>query len=176
MFQSTHPRGVRRIIFVIVVSWTVFQSTHPRGVRHQASGDHDGQHSVSIHAPTRGATTRWLRRRCGIRRFNPRTHEGCDFPYLLLLFDALCFNPRTHEGCDMIMNFSWRTQSVSIHAPTRGATQFKPYRNTAKRFQSTHPRGVRRCPYPQEALQIYVSIHAPTRGATLQNNVSILQK
>lgn len=33
MFQSTHPRGVRRIEAGIKVSHLKFQSTHPRGVR-----------------------------------------------------------------------------------------------------------------------------------------------
>ena len=56
-----------------------FQSTHPHGVRpfwqlfHCLNTD-----IVSIHAPTRGATS-WLIR-YGLYRhcFNPRTHTGCD--------------------------------------------------------------------------------------------------
>ena len=64
-----------------MMNWTrrliMFQSTHPRGVRREWL-DVFGILYVSIHAPTRGAT------KCAgyIQRcqpcFNPRTHEGCD--------------------------------------------------------------------------------------------------
>ena len=55
---------------------------------------------VSIHAPTRGATT-------------------CSQPVLLRWSR---FNPRTHEGCDFYNSIHRGLSSVSIHAPTRGAT------------------------------------------------------
>ena len=124
-----------------------FQSTHPHGVR-----------------PIRNA------RICNQRRgFNPRTHTGCD-PFAGFRFAGeLGFNPRTHTGCDSVKPRSWPGVSVSIHAPTRGATLgkrlcgktflvscFNPRTHTGcdtaptticcKRaaFQSTHPHGVRR--------------------------------
>ena len=34
--------------------------------------------------------------------FNPRTHEGCDYPLRVLQLMFVYFNPRTHEGGDMI--------------------------------------------------------------------------
>ena len=57
--------------------------------------------------------------------------------------------------------------NVSIHAPTRGATNQTSYNYDNKKFQSTLPHGER----PQigssgNGAQI-VSIHAPTRGATV---------
>ena len=56
-----------------------------------------------------------------------------------------CFNSRTHAGCDFSkINFK-NNFTVSIHAPTRGAT-IKSLR-----------------PLPKYG----VSIHAPTRGATV---------
>jgi hypothetical protein len=55
---------------------------------------------VSIHAPTRGATTCPPRKSLYLWRFNPRTHTGCDL---------------------RIYNYQIN-QKVSIHAPTRGAT------------------------------------------------------
>ena len=59
---------------------------------------------------------------------------------------ACNFNPRTREGCD-------KGQSL------QGLFQSKP-------FQSTHPRGVRRC-RPSELYGLkWISIHAPARGAT----------
>ena len=58
---------------------------------------------VSIHAPTRGATLpKQLLIACQIS-FNPRTHEGCDALFLVLVVTSSSFNPRTHEGCDFIL-------------------------------------------------------------------------
>ena len=101
--------------------------------------------AISIHAPTRGATIKSLKKICQLRNFNPRSHEGSDgLP-----------GQRPDES-----------NVISIHAPTRGATGTHP-RNTchqnyfnprshegsdvltsAKRyrifvFQSTLPRGER---------------------------------
>ena len=55
---------------------------------------------------------------------------------------------------------------VSIHAPTRGATkQLWAYMH-GRKFQSTHPRGVRHDLVKDDEPAQQVSIHAPTRGAT----------
>ncbi len=57
-------------------------------------------------------------------------------------------------------------EKVSIHAPTRGATkQLWAYMH-GRKFQSTHPRGVRLDLSNKSDRVIKVSIHAPTRGAT----------
>ena len=120
---------------------------------------------VSIHAPTRGATCRWKNRKC-YWSFNPRTHEGCDYKIQQIISRIWSFNPRTHEGCDCKNTLCKQTQQVSIHAPTRGATQQPQMLDAELQFQSTHPRGVR--PFDLGlGLYVYnVSIHAPTRGAT----------
>ena len=101
-----------------------------------------------------------------------------------------CFNPRTHTGCDPLHKIcNAKITKVSIHAPTRGATedficarsfgqvsihaptrgathQCKDAGEDSQKFQSTHPHGVRPL-HPCKAVAIrYVSIHAPTRGAT----------
>ena len=65
-------------------------------------------------------------------------------PYWLLR----CFNPRTHTGCDQALTGQINGLTVSIHAPTRGATVIRVYT-----FGCSG-----------------VSIHAPTRGATLSDN------
>ena len=98
-FQSTHPRGVRHQLRANTKATGKFQSTHPRGVRHVLRQQEANRGSVSIHAPTRGATASpGHREQKG--GFNPRTHEGCD-----------------NETC------TWtQSSTVSIHAPTRGAT------------------------------------------------------
>ena len=76
------------------------------------------------------------------------------------------FNPRTHEGCDiMAIVYVWLLY-VSIHAPTRGATFGLTTARVGRKFQSTHPRGVRRLAAGGEVVELVVSIHAPTRGAT----------
>ena len=79
-FQSTHPHGVRHMMKRQSRSLSMFQSTHPHGVRHffvikihiKPSGFNPRTHTgcdgvpfvatslpwvVSIHAPTRGATS-----------------------------------------------------------------------------------------------------------------------
>ena len=99
-FQSTHPHGVRRNCCKVICPDCQFQSTHPHGVRHQQCYDYDRLKSVSIHAPTRGATLLLSIPLLSLVCFNPRTHTGCDSPQILLFL------------------ISW----VSIHAPTRGAT------------------------------------------------------
>ena len=103
--------------------------------------------------------------------FNPRTRVGCDRcgkPHLTRR--TPCFNPRTRVGCDVHgAGGKVAFLSVSIHAPAWGATprpltgflrhkSFNPRTlvgcdwrpcwafPSASRFQSTHPRGVRRPP------------------------------
>ena len=55
---------------------------------------------------------------------------------------------------------------VSIHAPTRGATEKQQRPFYANKFQSTHPHGVRQHVNDNRHTYDRVSIHAPTRGAT----------
>ena len=60
-------------------------------------------------------------------------------------------------------------EEVSIHAPTRGATQMLLSRwSVGFSFQSTRPRGARRSGDFHHAHKAVVSIHAPTRGATAE--------
>ena len=58
MFQSTHPRGVRRLMPVLMAPKSMFQSTHPRGVRLGRQCVPLAAVDVSIHAPAWGATFR----------------------------------------------------------------------------------------------------------------------
>ena len=82
--------------------WAKFQSTHPHGVRRP-------------YPPLcRGACS-----------FNPRTHTGCDISYFTSQYCLFGFNPRTHTGCDFIRFRISISSSVSIHAPTRGATRHR---------------------------------------------------
>ena len=95
-----------------------------RGATFTISYDENEYNAISIHAPARGATT----------------------SSLYSSSSSIYFNPRTREGCDSLGHkLTERAIEISIHAPARGATA--TYNETmipTERFQSTHPRGVRR--------------------------------
>ena len=99
--------------------------------------------------------------------FNSRAHKGRDWDVRLRRIKTRCFNSRAHKGRDMPVLNAYKVNnsfqftrpqgarpdfpeleepvlSVSIHAPTRGAT----------------------APMSAPVTPPYVSIHAPTRGAT----------
>ena len=120
---------------------------------------------VSIHAPTRGATTETASAGDQPLGFTPRAHAGRD---LFLCFfrhrsrfqstrprgarqdwrgvseEHSCFNPRAHAGRDYQSDyFNCWLSKVSIHAPTRGATQIEKTKAETRKFQSTRPRGAR---------------------------------
>ena len=126
MFQSTRPRGARRLrrpeigrVRVVSIHAPAWGAT-----RH---GARDNAHRVvSIHAPAWGATTtRWWRSPT-VLSFNPRARVGRDglFPGLRARQDAFqstrprgARHPQGREaGC---------LQAVSIHAPAWGATLFQ---------------------------------------------------
>ena len=99
--------------------------------------------------------------------FNPRSHTGSDIALHQKIYLYQCFNPRSHTGSDYAYLFICiNSISVSILAPTRGATTMRCNPLMSKAFQSSLPHGerhshiLRPCPYNG------VSILAPTRGAT----------
>ena len=128
------------------VPYLVFQSTHPRGVRLVCRRGRRALPLVSIHAPAWGATILEL---LPFQLFIVSIHapawgatNGCPpvargrgvsihapaWGATVLILQRLPvlpgFNPRTRVGCDPIGGASWQASS---------------------QFQSTHPRGVRRC-------------------------------
>ena len=120
-FQSTHPLGVRPSGSISSTSVSEFQSTHPLGVRLWLAAVVSVAATVSIHAPTRGAT-----------------------PPLLLPWDISKFQSTHPLGVRPVSASAVRRAlSVSIHAPTRGATPQPPVLWHCPKFQSTHPLGVR---------------------------------
>ena len=64
--------------------------------------------------------------------------------------------------------------SISIHAPTRGATQMEDFLTDVYKFQSTLPREERQECGGDITDQDKISIHAPTRGATQWRHEPIL--
>ncbi len=103
-----------------------FQSTRPRGARRVKSLMGIGGYKVSIHAPARGATRR--RRSSTDTRscFNPRARAGRDgftnaTGIVILLFQST----RPRGARREIDGHRQSSLSVSIHAPARGATRIR---------------------------------------------------
>jgi len=167
LFQSTRPRGARREVRRTEDLKTPFQSTRPRGAR-----------------PGKSPPV------CGWPRFNPRAHAGRDIQLPVDSRFIGSFQSTRPRGARRGRRPHPRSRArVSIHAPTRGATRahcetrplsgrFNPRAHAGRDastmtvrfikpwFQSTRPRGARRCSKGAVALRVRVSIHAPTRGAT----------
>ena len=99
MFQSTPPREGRPS------STLAASRQHCFNPRPHAGGDYDNMEdlelllSVSIHAPTRGATL-WTYTTPPTMSFNPRPHAGGDLESIGKHEDYLGFNPRPHAGGD----------------------------------------------------------------------------
>ena len=100
---------------------------------------------ISIHAPTRGATSLGHAYLVPFKHFNPRAHEGRD---ISILYAPVC-----------LKSFQSTRPRGARHNPTM--VMYK-----GKKFQSTRPRGARRVDFRAQPVQILISIHAPTRGAT----------
>ncbi len=145
MFQSTHPHGVRPGSRHTKMTTILFQSTHPHGVRLSNHFYAIWQIFVSIHAPTRGATSFRVHGMICSPRFQSTHPHGVRLRPRRFGRSGTCFNPRTHTGCDNENVIPYKGLEVSIHAPTRGAT----------------------CGEGHMSKVLEVSIHAPTRGATL---------
>ena len=116
---------------------------------------------ISIHAPTRGATSpgttplRWhwfqytLPREERhitpeqweqLKNFNTRSHERSDNGWWLSRGAGSNFNPRSHERRDNYIPDEFKSYIISIHAPTRGATMTSDETGMVAIFQSTLPR------------------------------------
>ncbi len=81
------------------------------------------------------------------------------------------FNPRSHERSDITQSQSLTGYSISIHAPTRGAT-FSASSLLIPSFYfnpRSHERSDRCSSTCYSATDYIISIHAPTRGATFTN-------
>ena len=121
-FQSTLPREERQKDSVQMVERGHF---NPRS--HERSDPSWVRLSIpkwiSIHAPTRGATSPEKVFPFSGTYFNPRSHERSDRNGVLYFNKKGDFNPRSHERSDGDAAAPWCVPSnISIHAPTRGAT------------------------------------------------------
>ena len=145
IFQSTLPQG-ERLDFLAVQIETLISIHAPTRGATTLQFENTVIKSISIHAPTRGATRQLHCRRRHFPDFNPRSHKGSDVRQLLNNRVIVYFNPRSHKGSDTlhctaclcclifqstlpqgerpVANALFFLLSISIHAPTRGATQF----------------------------------------------------
>jgi len=144
VFQSTRPRGARRLLS----PWNALSlSFNPR-----AHAGRDSSIAFSICWPSVFQSTR------------PRGARPTQ------VFDEDCpvsFNPRAHAGRDTAATDKVHKVYVSIHAPTRGATQLQPQPDSPVVFQSTRPRGAR---HGKRHGRVYISRFQSTRprGARLR--------
>ena len=109
-----------------------------------------------------------------MNRFNPRSHEGSDRARKFGYSELIKFQSTLPRGERLLFVPNIINQwSVSIHAPTRGATYFMLQMRQIQMVSIHAPtRGatIVGCTF----LQIYgVSIHAPTRGATCDRRSSL---
>ena len=98
-----------------------FQSTRPRGARPRFAGTVRLDPTISIHAPTRGATLR-------VAGFSFKQDISIHAPT---------------RGATSPLWYTLGYTLISIHAPTRGATHERRNLPRVLLFQSTRPRGAR---------------------------------
>ena len=124
--------------------------------------------SISIHAPTRGATRLISEGHSGYIYFNPRSHKGSDrIRRDLAVGKKISIHAPTRGATHGGGQGCW-AEAISIHAPTRGATTMDCIKCQQKNtFQSTLPQGERQKNHKSGRRFLPISIHAPTRGATL---------
>ena len=119
---------------------------------------------ISIHAPTKGATSENSSIIVSFHDFNPRSHEGSDLPLRRTynkLFQFQSTLPRRERPKIIRKRCAW--SQISIHAPTKGATYPKVKTLSDARFQSTLPRRERPEPCSQTASVVEFQSTLPRR-------------
>ena len=167
-----------------------FQSTRPRGARRLIPGPASAAGRVSIHAPAWGATRQACRKErlargsihapaWGATRspcwpspasgsFNPRARVGRDLKICMAPDRPRVFQSTRPRGArpDRWYGILRWTNGFNPRARVgRDLSNFPTFSHYVK-FQSTRPRGARRFDTAQSAWEWIVSIHAPAWGAT----------
>ena len=123
-FQFTRPQGARQGDTFGSTATDRFQFTRPQGARQEIKNDQTKYLSVSIHAPTRGATPLTKRVSCEVlvsihaptRGATPiAQHDVCLHQ---------CFNSRAHKGrdrcsCSIFISISYITYLRELHLKLR---------------------------------------------------------
>ena len=123
---------------------------------------------ISIHAPTRGATSEQDDKEAHTKGFQstlPREERLYTSKQQHSITIISIHAPT--RGATLVWLYAWNLPSISIHAPTRGATLICRKRQKKDGFQSTLPREERLEQSTDTLDALIISIHAPTRGATI---------
>ncbi len=101
-----------------------------------------------------------------VRNFNPRSHERSDVPYVPVTRGLYISIHAPTRGATELAYERFPKYRISIHAPTRGATGDSFCQRSRKEY--FNPRSHERSDWCQRIRKNnrYISIHAPTRGAT----------
>ena len=122
---------------------------------------------ISIHAPAKGATRKAVFLSPNSQNFNPRSREGSDNPPITAHALRPTFQstlPRRERPSPEVVPL-WR-DSISIHAPAKGATE-KSFRRFIFPGISIHaPAKGATAKIRTAADGMAISIHAPAKGAT----------
>ena len=101
----------------------IFQSTLLQEERPASQFQYLRAYSISIHAPTRGATLRLTNMRCRSQYFNPRSYKRSDWhSSYICMYPIISIHAPTRGATDMQQE-ALAKYKISIHAPTRGATR-----------------------------------------------------
>ncbi len=188
-FQSTHPRGVRHLLGDSMSFGVLFQSTHPRGVRHFITFVKSFHccFNPRTHAGCDYIPNGWAAPLILFQSTHPRGVRLLKYPFPLHINLFQSTHPRgVRQQQIMLITLDLQFQSthprgvrlsytcykdrrniVSIHAPTRGATEVKLCMELKTTVSIHAPtRGATGGVSQETAKTWVVSIHAPTRGAT----------
>ena len=124
LFQSTLPQGERPFLLITPLHLLNFNPRSRKGSDAERWIKCVGITSISIHAPARGATSRYPSIKIRAANFNPRSRKGSD-RYLKCIWMIITkFQSTLPQGERPIMGpFSALASGISIHAPARGATR-----------------------------------------------------
>ena len=151
-FQPTLPHGERPSGTVTgAIRHTISTHAPARGATPFRVLDQPREGAISTHAPARGATRIARNSKTARSYFNPRSRTGSDVACVVLDGRARQFQPTLphgeRRGSHKPRHHNWE---ISTHAPARGATRAAG----------------------EEARNLQISTHAPARGATLMNGAS----
>ena len=138
------------------VVYPKFQSTLLQEERHVDRTWSDHFFCISIHAPTRGATKSSLKWMISVYDFNPRSYKRSDKSNYVFIKCPNPFNPRSYKRSDYIKHKFDSENSLSIHAPTRGAT--KILYNMHCPSWAFNPRSYKRSDGKNAQLSLYLSV------------------
>ena len=130
--------------------------------------------SISIHAPTRGATGNPYFSQTSANISIHAPTRGATIILLLFICCSIFQSTLPREERHSQTMHQPTCQTISIHAPTRGATRFYFFRRVP--FSHFNPRSHERSDLSTtiSCIRCIISIHAPTRGATLACTIAFV--